>query len=162
MALPNNQQQRILDYDFDLLQTLKRENPGATYNIGLRTLTREPQLLDKVPLEETPWLLQTDGDGECEFKPSSYVAEQFDTIYLGYVKRDNERFPGISAPELRRLVLADVTNILDKAQHRLDLATGESLVGDWQRTWEVFDDPLGEWSLFILTERVSYTRQIIL
>lgn len=158
MPLPENRLQAVMDYDFTALSVLLNEPPGVNYNIGLVTLTRAPAGLENVDPSMMPWLLQTDGPGNSDFQPSSVVNDENDLIYMGYVRPDARRFPDMSAPEIRRGVMADIERILDLAQHRV--TDGQALVFDRTRTREAFDDPYGEWSMFIITERVAFNRYI--
>lgn len=148
-----------MDFDFNALEALVDEIPGVNYVAGLKTLTHEPRNLEQVDDEEFPWLLQTDGRGLSLFKPGSQVSDETDLIYLGYVRPNAVRYPDLSAPEIRRGVMADVGQVLDIAEMRR--TANVDYVFDRTRSWETYDDPSGEWSLFQITERVSYHRKTI-
>jgi hypothetical protein len=154
MSAPRDTLQIILDYDYAALGVLVGTPPGVDYNIGLVTLTRKPATLEQVDPSKMPWLLQTDGDGDFEYEPSSSVNEGSDLIYLGYVRPDAVRFPGKTAPDIRRGLMCDIEYILDHAGQR-----GVE-VFDRSRRKQVFDDANGEWSLFVITESVRYRRTI--
>jgi hypothetical protein len=128
---------QILDFDFDALSVLVGQPMGVDYNFGLVTLTREPKGYEQVPALNMPWLLQTDGQGDSIFAPSSAVSDSADLVYLGYVKPDPLRFPDKPCPVIRRGVMADVFQILDIAEHRQ------------------------VWSIFIITETVNFHRPTI-
>jgi hypothetical protein len=156
MAAPlaTRELEAIMDYDFDVLSALLDAHPGETYYAGLGELTRKPMSLEQVPQTRMPWLLQTDGDSADDFQAGCQVKTATDLIYLGYVRPDKTKFGDMSAPEIRRAVMKDVLDILDQAKDR------SGKVFDRERSQEVFDDPLGEWALFIITETVFYYRQI--
>lgn len=159
MPLPADRLTEILDFDFNALGVLVGQPMGVDYHFGLTTLTRAPRALEQVYAPEMPWLLQTDGRGTSFFAPSSQVSDDADLVYLGYIRPDPQRFPDKSSPEIRRGVMADVFQILDVAEHR---QTGDvALVFDRERDWESFDDPAGQWSIFIITETVSFHRPTI-
>ena len=159
MPVPEDKLSEIMAFDFDALSVLVGEPPGVNYNIGLVTLTLQPAGLEETSASKMPWLLQTDGRGESLFQPSSQVSDNVDLIYMGYVRPDPQRFPDLSAPQIRRGLMADISQVLDIAEHR-QAAGADALVFDRSRTWESFDDPLGKWSLFVITETVFFHREI--
>lgn len=155
MPLPDNKLQDIMDFDYAALGPLVTGTIGVDVNVGLVTLTRKPEAYENVPPANMPWLLQTDGDGIADFRPSSQVSEQTDLVYLGYVARNEAKYPGLSTMEIRRGLMADIEKILDVAEDR------GGLVFNRDRTREVFDDPYGKWSMFVITETVHYHRSIV-
>lgn len=155
MAPPVSKWQQILDFDRDnIIAQLLDAPPGIDFNAGIREFTRSAQNLEQVDSSRMPWLYQTDGDEFGDNTVSFTMIETRDIIYTGYVKTDEERFPGESAPDIRRKVVTDLEFVLDCNPLRDDLVEATS------RTIVAGDDVNGAWSFFQLTETVVFRRDL--
>ena len=155
MAPPVSKWQEILDFDRDsIVSQLLDVVPGIDWNAGIREFTRSSQNLEQVDSSRMPWLYQTDGDEFGDNEVSFTMIETRDIVYTGFIKTDEVRFPGESAPDIRRKVVTDLEFVLDCNPSR------NGLVEETSRTIVAGDDVNGAWSFFQLTETVVFRRDL--
>ena len=155
MPPPVSKWQTILDFDRDnIVSQLLDVVPGIDWNAGIREFTRASQNLEQVDSSRMPWLFQTDGDEFGDNEVSFTMIETRDIIYTGFVKTDEVRFAGESAPDIRRKVVTDLEFVLDCNPSR------NGLVEETSRTIVAGDDVNGAWSFFQLTETVVFRRDL--
>lgn len=126
---------------------------GDEYYHEFREVAKELRSLDQVKVTQTPWVAIFGLDGSVEPLVSKTMAEEMEVVSVGYIRKDEDRWPGESTPDIAEEMIADYQKALDANPSR---TVQVIMVG---RLIEMAHDTEGAWSVWAIRDRYRLRRR---